>query len=169
MLEKFFGGSKMLEKELRTKVRESREAGITEEQICSIIVESLNDAIAKQKEFDSANQDNSLTKLVSNILREIGIPANLKGYNYLRESIIYCTNNTIDSITKELYPFIARKFNITPDRVERGMRHAIEVGCERADEEVMHEYFGNSYKKNKKKPTNSEFIFNIVDYIHNIH
>ncbi|WP_330381843.1 sporulation transcription factor Spo0A [Defluviitalea phaphyphila] len=102
---------------------------------------------------------------VTYILREIGVPANIRGYHYLRYAITMAVNNMdiLNSITKELYPSIAKKFNTTSSRVERAIRHAIEVACNRGSVDTMHKLFSYTINNNKGKPTNSEFIALIAD------
>ena len=103
--------------------------------------------------------------LVTEIIHEIGVPAHIKGYQYLREAIILTINDMemINAVTKVLYPEVARKFNTTPSRVERAIRHAIEVAWDRGDIEVLQKYFGYTVSNIKGKPTNSEFIAMIAD------
>lgn len=109
--------------------------------------------------------DNSLEITITNILHEIGVPAHIKGYHYLRESIILSVNNPeiINSITKQLYPTVAKKFTTTSSRVERAIRHAIEVAWDRGDIDVLNSYFGYTIHNERGKPTNSEFIAMIAD------
>lgn len=110
------------------------------------------------------NQEN-LEALVTNIIHEVGVPAHIKGYQYLREAIIMVVNNidVINQITKSLYPKIAGKFNTTPSRVERAIRHAIEVAWGRGDQKTVENIFGYTISAAKGKPTNSEFIAMIAD------
>ncbi len=107
----------------------------------------------------------SLEAVVTDILHEIGVPAHIKGYQYLREAIILTINDMeiINSVTKVLYPAVAKKFNTTPSRVERAIRHAIEVAWDRGDIEVLQKFFGYTVSNIKGKPTNSEFIAMIAD------
>ena len=111
------------------------------------------------------NEKENLEALVTNIIHEVGVPAHIKGYQYLREAIIMVVNNInmINQITKELYPEIAFKFNTTPSRVERAIRHAIEVAWGRGDQKVVESIFGYTVSAQKGKPTNSEFIAMIAD------
>ena len=107
--------------------------------------------------------DNKLV-LITKILHELGVPTNLKGYQYLREGIQIAYNNpNIESITKNIYPEIARKYNSTISCVERAMRHAIEISWNRASLDMMEELFGYSIDIDKAKPTNSEYIITIAD------
>ena len=103
--------------------------------------------------------------LVTEIIHEIGIPAHIKGYQYIREAIIevVADMDLINAVTKALYPSVARKYNTTPSRVERAIRHAIEVAWDRGDIEVLQRYFGYTVSGIKGKPTNSEFIALIAD------
>lgn len=103
--------------------------------------------------------------MVTDIIHEIGIPAHIKGYQYLRHAIIMVVDNmdVINSITKELYPTVAKDFNTTSSRVERAIRHAIEVAWDRGDTEVLNSFFGYTIANSKGKPTNSEFIAMIAD------
>lgn len=102
---------------------------------------------------------------ITNIIHEIGVPAHIKGYMYLREAITMVFNNIeiLGSITKILYPEIARKFNTTPSRVERAIRHAIEVAWSRGNMESIGGMFGYTVNLSKSKPTNSEFIAMVAD------
>ena len=102
---------------------------------------------------------------VTNIIHEIGVPAHIKGYQYLRDGIIMVVNNieVINQITKLLYPDLAKKYKTTPSRVERAIRHAIEVAWNRGQIETVESIFGYTVNSNKGKPTNSEFIAMIAD------
>ena len=113
----------------------------------------------------SQANDATLEALVTEIIHEIGVPAHIKGYQYLREAIILTINDMdiINAVTKVLYPEVAKKFNTTPSRVERAIRHAIEVAWDRGDIEVLQKFFGYTVSNIKGKPTNSEFIAMIAD------
>lgn len=106
-----------------------------------------------------------LEALVTNIIHELGVPAHIKGYQYLREAIIMVTKDidVINQITKQLYPEIARKYKTTPSRVERAIRHAIEVAWARGEQQTVESIFGYTISAAKGKPTNSEFIAMIAD------
>lgn len=108
---------------------------------------------------------NNLQVSITKILHELGIPSHIKGYQYIREAvgIIYERPETIGGITKELYPELADKFDTTVSRVERAIRHAIEVSWNRGNWDLMEELFGHSVDIDKAKPTNSEFIVTIAD------
>ena len=107
----------------------------------------------------------NLEALVTNVIHEVGVPAHIKGYQYLREAIILVVNDidVINQITKQLYPEIAEKFHTTPSRVERAIRHAIEVAWGRGQQEAVESIFGYTVSAAKGKPTNSEFIAMIAD------
>ncbi len=107
----------------------------------------------------------SIESLVTEIIHEIGVPAHIKGYQYLREAIIIAVNDmdVINAITKVLYPQVAKTFQTTPSRVERAIRHAIEVAWDRGDLDTLQRFFGYTVSNTKGKPTNSEFIALIAD------
>ena len=106
-----------------------------------------------------------LESSVTAIIHEIGVPAHIKGYQYLREAIIMTVEDmdVINAVTKVLYPEVARKFGTTASRVERAIRHAIEVAWDRGDLDTLQKYFGFTVSNAKGKPTNSEFIAMIAD------
>ena len=110
-------------------------------------------------------EDTELESAVTEIIHEIGVPAHIKGYQYLREAIILTIRDmeVINAVTKVLYPAVARKFGTTPSRVERAIRHAIEVAWDRGDIETLQRIFGYTVSNIKGKPTNSEFIAMIAD------
>ena len=116
-------------------------------------------------EINNKKGNDNLEALVTNMIHEVGVPAHIKGYQYLREAIIMVINDidVINQITKSLYPQIATKFNTTPSRVERAIRHAIEVAWGRGEPTVMENIFGYTVSAAKGKPTNSEFIAMIAD------
>ena len=113
----------------------------------------------------TAVSDADLEFMVTEIIHQIGVPAHIKGYNYLRESIILAIKDTdiINSVTKTLYPTVAKHHSTTSSRVERAIRHAIEVAWDRGDVNVLNSYFGYTIHNNRGKPTNSEFIAMISD------
>ena len=106
-----------------------------------------------------------LETLVTSVIHEIGVPAHIKGYQYLREAIILTIKDMdmINAVTKVLYPEVAKRYNTTPSRVERAIRHAIEVAWDRGDIETLQKFFGYTVSNIKGKPTNSEFIAMIAD------
>lgn len=105
--------------------------------------------------------------MATEAMHEIGVPAHIKGYQYVREGIVMVVKDmeSINAITKVLYPAVAKKFNTTSSRVERAIRHAIEVAWDRGDVEVLNRFFGYTVSNAKGKPTNSEFISMIADKI----
>ena len=107
----------------------------------------------------------SIETMVTGIIHEIGVPAHIKGYQYLREAIIIAVNDmdVINAITKVLYPQVAKTFGTTPSRVERAIRHAIEVAWDRGDLDTLQRFFGYTVSNTKGKPTNSELIALIAD------
>ncbi len=108
---------------------------------------------------------NNLEKSITKVLHELGVPSHIKGYQYIRDGIvmIYDSPGMIGGITKELYPDIAKKYDTTVSRVERAIRHAIEVSWNRGNWDLMEEIFGYSVDIDKAKPTNSEFIVTVAD------
>ncbi|SMB94943.1 response regulator receiver protein [Desulfonispora thiosulfatigenes DSM 11270] len=102
---------------------------------------------------------------VTNIIHQMGVPAHIKGYQYLRDAIMYVVDdlNLLGAITKELYPMIANKYETTPSRVERAIRHAIELAWDRGNVELMNRFFGYTINLDRGKPTNSEFIAMLAD------
>lgn len=115
----------------------------------------------------SLQNTHDLEKDVTDMIHEIGVPAHIKGYQYLREAIMMSVedNEMLNSITKILYPSIAKKYQTTPSRVERAIRHAIEVAWSRGKMETLDSLFGYTINIGKGKPTNSEFIALIADKI----
>ena len=118
-------------------------------------------------EESETNHSENLESQVTAIIHEVGVPAHIKGYQYLREAIIIAVNDmdVINAVTKVLYPEVAKRFNTTPSRVERAIRHAIEVAWDRGDLETLQRFFGYTVSNAKGKPTNSEFIAMISDRI----
>ena len=102
---------------------------------------------------------------VTRIIHQIGVPAHIKGYQYLRTAILLTIRDSdmINSVTKVLYPSVAKKYQTTTSRVERAIRHAIEVAWDRGDVDTLNSYFGYTIQNNRGKPTNSEFIAMIAD------
>jgi len=133
--------------------------------ISSSISVHKNDMYTEKKPVHIANTSRSLEVEVTNIMHEIGVPAHIKGYQYLRDAIMMVVKDldVINSITKLLYPSIAKEYNTTPSRVERAIRHAIEVAWSRGQVEAIDALFGYTVNIGKGKPTNSEFIAMIAD------
>ena len=134
----------------------------------SALVERLEEVRGGQSIRQDAIRSNSkpnIESMVTSIIHEIGVPAHIKGYQYLREAIIIAVNDmdVINAITKVLYPQVAKTFQTTPSRVERAIRHAIEVAWDRGDLDTLQRFFGYTVSNTKGKPTNSEFIALIAD------
>lgn len=129
--------------------------------MCSTVPSSMSSAIPRQ----SAAQEPDLEVLVTDIIHQIGVPAHIKGYHSLRDAIMLSVNNSeiINAVTKQLYPTIAKRYSTTPSRVERAIRHAIEVAWDRGDVDTLNSYFGYTIHNGRGKPTNSEFIAMIAD------
>lgn len=127
----------------------------------AIVRKTSTTAYRPQVEQKPKNLDASITS----IIHEIGVPAHIKGYLYLREAIFMVVNDVelLSAVTKELYPSIAKKFNTTASRVERAIRHAIEVAWSRGQVETINKIFGYTIHNAKGKPTNSEFIAMVAD------
>ncbi len=131
-------------------------------------IRQMNKPICKTNQISFGNNTYSSVDLetrVTSILHEIGVPAHIRGYHYMREAIIMAIEDidVLNYITKELYPSIAKKCSTTPSRVERAIRHAIEVAWSRGRVEVIDSLFGYTINNHKGKPTNSEFIALIAD------
>lgn len=122
---------------------------------------------SERAEKGHLHNSEDLETIVTSIIHEVGVPAHIKGYQYLREAIILSVKDMemLNSITKILYPTIAKTYNTTPSRVERAIRHAIEVAWDRGNMDILNEYFGYTVSIGKGKPTNSEFIALIADRI----
>ena len=127
------------------------------------ILELCNSNLKENKNINLFH--NNLQISVTKILHELGVPSHIKGYQYIREGIMLLYNNPemVGGITKELYPEIASRYDTTVSRVERAIRHAIEVSWNRGDWDLMDEIFGHSVDIDKAKPTNSEFIVTVAD------
>ena len=138
-----------------------------------IVIDDVNKLNKTIKEYVTDDislkiiQEEKIEDKIIRILHELGIPSHIKGYQYMKEGIemIYHTPSMMDKITKNLYPELAKKFHSTTTRVERDIRHAIELGWTRANWDYMEELFGYSIDSDKAKPTNREFITTIVDRI----
>ena len=130
-------------------------------------VEEEEKLISMDRKKTEEDREYQLEVIVTNIIHEIGVPAHIKGYQYLRDSIkmAVADMDILNSITKQLYPTIAKMHKTTPSRVERAIRHAIEVAWNRGKMDTIHELFGYTIQSGKGKPTNSEFIALISDKI----
>ena len=135
------------------------------------LLERISELMSCSKKSSSApagkilNADSELEETVTAILHQIGVPAHIRGYHFLRTSIIMSIKQPeiINAVTKQLYPSVAEKYGTTPSRVERAVRHAIEVAWDRGDVDVLNSYFGYTIHNSRGKPTNSEFIAMISD------
>ena len=129
------------------------------------LLERMRQALVKEEMMPQDHSDLELSSQVTNIIHEIGVPAHIKGYQYLREAILIAVEDmdVINAVTKILYPEVAHRYNTTPSRVERAIRHAIEVAWDRGDLETLQKFFGYTVSNTKGKPTNSEFIAMIAD------
>lgn len=131
-------------------------------QLCSM--SGLTPKAQNKPQTPTASEP-SLEIQVTEILHQIGVPAHIKGYHYLRDSIIMAieTPDIINAVTKQLYPSVAKQYDTTASRVERAIRHAIEVAWDRGDVDILNSYFGYTIHNTRGKPTNSEFIAMISD------
>lgn len=127
-------------------------------------LDEMRESLTPRSPYARTREAN-IEAMVTSMIHEIGVPAHIKGYQYLREAIIIAVNNmdVINAITKVLYPQVAKTFATTPSRVERAIRHAIEVAWDRGDLETLQRFFGYTVSNTKGKPTNSEFIALIAD------
>lgn len=152
------------------------QAGASYFMIRPFDVKMLGERIKALLDIDSDIGDNmpvhrnshpNLEIIVTDIIHQIGVPAHIKGYHYLREAIILSVGDKemLESVTKLLYPAVAKKFSTTPSRVERAIRHAIEIAWDRGDLDILNSFFGYTVNTGKGKPTNSEFIALITDKI----
>ncbi len=130
-----------------------------------LLLERLR-SLRQPRTEDPYSQINLLTQVTA-LLHDIGVPAHIKGYQYLREAIMMSVNDmeVINAVTKILYPTVAKRFSTTPSRVERAIRHAIEVAWDRGDVEEIQKIFGYTVSNIKGKPTNSEFIAMLADHL----
>lgn len=130
------------------------------ENICNLLKNTKHNGGIHKLQTDAG-----IEMKVTDILHQIGVPAHIKGYHYLRDSIIMSVEHpeVINAVTKQLYPSVAKKYDTTSSRVERAIRHAIEVAWDRGDVDVLNSYFGYTIHISRGKPTNSEFIAMIAD------
>jgi len=131
----------------------------------STVCQRIRQLTGKHQNEDSWDSSRNLETMVTSIIHDVGVPAHIKGYQYLREAILIAVADmdVINAVTKVLYPEVAKRFNTTASRVERAIRHAIEVAWDRGDLETLQKYFGYTVSNVKGKPTNSEFIAMIAD------
>lgn len=131
------------------------------------LLERMRAIVSLGEEEEQEDHAPGLESLVTSIIHEVGVPAHIKGYQYVREAIMIAVEDmeVINSVTKVLYPEVAKRYGTTPSRVERAIRHAIEVAWDRGDLETLQRFFGYTVSNAKGKPTNSEFIAMISDRI----
>ena len=129
------------------------------------IISVIGHVIPSSSSETNANDGAHMEMIVTDIIHQIGIPAHIKGYHYLREAILLAINDQdmLESVTKMLYPAVAGRFDTSPSRVERAIRHAIETAWDRGDVDTLNNMFGYTINGGKGKPTNSEFIALITD------
>ena len=149
---------------------EATEAGADYCMLRPFDYKQLNERIqrissSRRKPGNIRRQDIDIETQVTKVIHQIGVPAHIKGYQYLRTAIMMTIEDSdiINSVTKILYPSVAKKYSTTSSRVERAIRHAIEVAWDRGDVETLNSYFGYTIQNNRGKPTNSEFIAMIAD------
>ena len=128
-------------------------------------IESLLKTKKNSHSSDASYKNPDMEAQVTKIIHQIGVPAHIKGYQYLRTAILMTIDDSdiINSVTKVLYPSVAKKYQTTTSRVERAIRHAIEVAWDRGDVDTLNSYFGYTIQNTRGKPTNSEFIAMIAD------
>lgn len=151
-----------------TLEREIMQSGAAYFTICPFDAEELAQRMVQFCAHSRLQEEEHLPALeiqVTEILHQIGVPAHIKGYHYLRDSIMMAieTPDIINAVTKQLYPSVAKRYETTSSRVERAIRHAIEVAWDRGDVDVLNSYFGYTIHNTRGKPTNSEFIAMISD------
>ena len=131
----------------------------------STVCERIRQLTGGRQMEEERDRSRNLESMVTAIIHDVGVPAHIKGYQYLREAILIAVADmdVINAVTKVLYPEVAKRFNTTASRVERAIRHAIEVAWDRGDLETLQKYFGYTVSNVKGKPTNSEFIAMIAD------
>ena len=132
---------------------------------CRAVADRIREMVSAGEKTPARRNDANIEALVTSIIHEIGVPAHIKGYQYLRTAILMTIEDSdvINSVTKILYPSVAKQYSTTSSRVERAIRHAIEVAWDRGDVDILNSYFGFTIQNNRGKPTNSEFIAMIAD------
>lgn len=149
-------------------IKKSQQLGANYYMLKPISMEILDKRILdlqKQKDEVKLAQKGALEIEISTLLHDLGIPSNVRGYKYIREAILllYAHNHLTSLITKDIYPEIAKKYETTPSRVERAIRHAIELSWTRGDIALMEDLFGNSIDIERSRPTNAEFLTTLAD------
>lgn len=152
---------------LSNRIRDMFNNSISSDSVRKASVSSTTSSSSSMMDVrpKSNNGSMDLESEITNIIHEIGVPAHIKGYMYLREAITLVVNDIelLSAVTKELYPAIAKKYNTTASRVERAIRHAIEVAWSRGQVDTINKLFGYTIHNEKGKPTNSEFIAMVAD------
>ncbi len=135
------------------------------ESLCRHITSLARSRDGEEETVKEEEKTPDMESQVTKIIHQIGVPAHIKGYQYLRTAILLTVNDNeiINSVTKILYPSVAKQYQTTTSRVERAIRHAIEVAWDRGDVDTLNSYFGYTIQNNRGKPTNSEFIAMIAD------
>ena len=143
-----------------------RDCPARSEQNCKRELKELVMHLYRGESPDCKSTYNLESRIVE-VLRDLGVPTNLKGYDYLRSAIAMCVEDKtiLESIIGRLYPEMAKRYHTTPSRVERAIRHAIEVAWDRCDFDVMRQYFGNTISPSRGKTTNSEFVSCVVNQL----
>jgi len=151
-------------KELRVAIEQGAKKGYSAEELTKSFIEFLSTMPEKGEIKD---EEKDVKMLVTDLLHQIGVPAHIKGYRYLRDAIRLTIEDSefIDSVTKKLYPSVAKLHKTTSSRVERAIRHAIEVAWDRGYIDLIEDLFGYTIHSEKGKPTNSEFIALIADHL----
>ena len=146
-------------------MEEANEYGIDYYMLKPVNLISLEKRILNIKYHENKLKMFNQEALIADLLHKLGIPSHIRGYQYIKKGImmVYNNGNKISYITKDIYPEIAKEFNTTPTRVERAIRHAIEVSWNRGDLSLMEDIFGNSINVNRDKPTNSEYLTTVAD------
>lgn len=139
------------------------DANILAERVIGLVRKTRPEAVPQR----DAEPEYAATICITEVMHRIGIPAHIKGYKYIREAVLLVLSNPdeYDAVTKTLYPDIAKKCKTTATRVERAIRHAIEVAWDRGDYEAFREYFGNGTRNRNGRPTNSEFIAMLAEHV----
>ena len=154
---------------LANRIRQLKSMALANNNNNNVVVSAQTNTLSGSKQLLPKSKGiptpHNLEAEVTSVIHEIGVPAHIKGYQYLRDAIIMVINDMdiLNSITKQLYPSIAKQYNTTPSRVERAIRHAIEVAWSRGKMDTIDKLFGYTVNNGKGKPTNSEFIALIAD------
>lgn len=145
-------------------LREVNKCGVNYYMLKPFNLASLEKRILSFNYDDKSPAGVNLNTVISDLLHTLGVPTHIRGYQFIRDGVMIIYNNSnISYITKDVYPTIAEKYNTTPSRVERAIRHAIEISWSRGDINVMNDMFGNSLDLDRDKPTNSEYLTTIAD------